>query len=417
MTPTTRASRYLPDPIDLVFALALTFGIVALALGSHEYARAASGLLAGLPLAYRRRWPLPVFGLVVVGLVGAARIETFWPAIFAVMAATYSVGVYSRQHLLSAAILLATGTAILLTFGGDVPPPPEFSTPFLILLVPWMVGMMIRDRQLQANAFRDKADRLEQEQERASEIARAEERERIARELHDVIAHSVSVMVVQAGAARQVMYSSPEQATDALLSVESTGREAMTELRNMLGALHSLDEWAVGGNRDEGRKTKDEGRWTEPSGPSSFVFRPSSGTVDLAPQPGIEQLEALVHRVKEAGLPVELHITGKPRPLPQGVSLTAYRIVQEALTNALKYAGRACTQVVLEYRARELKIEVLDEGMSSPAHTRELSGRGLVGMRERVTLYGGVLEAGPRLERGYAVRAWLPLGPGENETA
>jgi signal transduction histidine kinase len=205
----------------------------------------------------------------------------------------------------------------------------------------------------------------------------------MARELHDVVAHSVSVMVVQAGAARQVVNASPEKAGEALLAVESVGREALTELRNLLGLLsdHSADP----------------------------VEAP-----DLAPQPGMDELASLIQRVGEAGLPVELRVVGRPRPLPAGVDLAAYRIVQEALTNALKYSGLARTEVVLDYRDSELKVEVLDEGAgerprSAVGAVGARTGRGLAGMRERVALYGGRLEAGPRLERGYAVRAWLPL--------
>jgi signal transduction histidine kinase len=129
----------------------------------------------------------------------------------------------------------------------------------------------------------------------------------------------------------------------------------------------------------------------------------------LAPQPGLDQLEPLLQRVREAGLPVELRIEGEARPLPVGVDLAAYRIVQEGLTNALKYAGMAHTEVVLDYREAELKVEILDDGLGERPGDKQEQGRGLVGMRERVALYGGRLEAGPRLERGYAVRAWLPL--------
>jgi signal transduction histidine kinase len=173
-----------------------------------------------------------------------------------------------------------------------------------------------------------------------------------------------------------VLTSSPEEARQALLAVEASGREAMTELRTMLGVL------------------KEEG-----------------AGVDLAPQPGIGQLEPLIQRVREAGLPVELRVEGEPVPLPVGLDLTAYRIVQEALTNALKYAGQARTDVTLSYRDAELKLEILDDGSGAVASERNRPGRGLAGMRERVATYGGRLEAGPRLERGYAVRAWLPLTP------
>jgi signal transduction histidine kinase len=237
----------------------------------------------------------------------------------------------------------------------------------------WLVGNAIRSWKLRAEALQERATLLAQEGERAMHMAIAEERARIAREMHDVIAHSVSVMVVQAGAARQVLTSEPGKATEALLAVEATGREAMTELRRLLG-----------------------------------VVSDGGSDASLTPQPGVDQLDALVQRVGDAGLPVQLRIEGQPRTLPPGVDVAAYRIVQEALTNALKYSGLAPTEVVLDYRESELKVEVLDEGNVQDLNGDVRQGRGLVGMRERVALFGGTLEAGPRLERGYAVRAWLP---------
>ncbi len=231
-------------------------------------------------------------------------------------------------------------------------------------------------KQRRADTFEGRATRLEQERESALRTAIKDERARIARELHDVVAHSVSVMVVQAGAARKVMDTAPAEATQALVAVESMGREAMSELRKMLGLLGETE--------------------TQP--------------LELAPQPGLDQLEPLVRRVEEAGLPVQLHIKGSQRPLPHGLDLTAYRIVQEALTNCLKYSGLALTEVNLEFRDHELKVEVLDQGQTVSSGAAAAVGRGLLGMRERVNMYGGKLEAGPCLERGYAVRAWLPLG-------
>jgi signal transduction histidine kinase len=254
---------------------------------------------------------------------------------------------------------------------------PQWAGPYAILVPLWLVGNAIRSRQLRADAFEDRATRLEREREQVTQAALAEERARIARELHDVVAHNVSVMIVQAGAARHVLKTSPEQATGALRAVEASGREAMAELRHLLGLLS-----------------------------------PDGGDMGLAPQPGVEQLESLVRRVGEAGLPIKLHIEGQLRPLPPGIDLTAYRIVQEALTNALKYAGLARTDVILDYRESGLKVEVLDDGPGNSGREGAATGHGLVGMRERVALYGGTLEAGPRLGQGYAVRAWLPLEGG-----
>ena len=201
--------------------------------------------------------------------------------------------------------------------------------------------------------------------------AAAEERRHVARELHDILAHAVSVMVVQAGAARQVLRTSPDQAEEAMLAVEATGREAMTELRQFLGALS--DDEAAG----------------------------------VAPQPGIRELDSLVERVREAGLPASLEVDGEPRSVSPSLDVAVFRIVQEALTNALKYAGLATTLVRLRWEPDRLQVEILDDGPA--AGGQQGSGRGLVGMRERASLVGGTLEAGPRVGGGYAVRAWLPL--------
>src|SRR5207248_7004203 len=203
-------------------------------------------------------------------------------------------GAYSRYRLLSLGVVVVTATVIVTVFHGALPPLPAAAGPYAISVSLWLVGHAIRTRQLRADAFEDKATRLEREQEQATQAAIAEERARIARELHDVVAHNVSVMIVQAGAARHVLKASSEQATGALRAVEASGREAMAELRHLLGLLS-----------------------------------PDGGDIGLAPQPGVEQLETLVRRVGEAGLPVTLHIEGQPWPLPPGIDLTAYRIVQE----------------------------------------------------------------------------------------
>ena len=197
----------------------------------------------------------------------------------------------------------------------------------------------------------------------------------MARELHDVVAHAVSVMIIQAGAARQVLRSSPDDAESSLLAVEATGREAMTELRRFLGAL--ADDEAGG----------------------------------LAPQPGIGALGSLVERVREAGLPASLEVDGEPVAVPASLDVTVYRIVQEALTNALRYARHAATLVRLSWEPEQLRVEILDDGLAAAASASEGAGRGLTGMRDRASLVGGRVEAGPRVGGGYAVRAWLPLEP------
>jgi signal transduction histidine kinase len=199
-----------------------------------------------------------------------------------------------------------------------------------------------------------------------------EERARIARELHDVVAHSVSVMTVQTGAVRRLLTPDQERERETLLAVERTGREALNEMRRLLGMLRATDE-------AEG----------------------------LAPQPSLRQLDTLVEQVREAGLPVELKVEGAPVDLPPGLDLSAYRIVQEALTNALKHAGPARATVAVRYGPDELELEIADDGRGAANGTG--TGGGLVGMRERAALVGGRLEAGPRNGGGYAVRARLPL--------
>jgi signal transduction histidine kinase len=251
-----------------------------------------------------------------------------------------------------------------------------------VLVPSWLVGDIVRQRGLETAARVEAQDRALRDAEERVRIAVTEERRTMARELHDVVAHGVSVMLIQAGAARQVVGQSPERATEALLTVEATGREAMAELRRLLGVLGDEDEDAGAG---------------------------------MAPQPGIDQIATLIDRVREAGLPAALEVSGAPQPLPPSLDVTVYRIVQEALTNALRYARRAATLVRVTWEPAQLRVEILDDGPAFPAETGETgegAGRGLTGMRERAVRAGGRLEAGPRLGGGYAVRAWLPIGPG-----
>jgi signal transduction histidine kinase len=206
----------------------------------------------------------------------------------------------------------------------------------------------------------------------AAREAVVEERARIARELHDAIAHNVSMMVVQAGAERRLLDDSQESTRDVLETVEGIGRNALTEMRRLVGMLRTDDE------------------------------------TPLAPQPGLDDLPTLVGQVREAGLPVELRVEGEPRTLPVGLELSAFRIVQEALTNALKHAGDAHASVVVRYRDDSLELEVVDDGVGG-AHEVASGGHGLVGMRERVALYGGRFEAGRRAAGGFTVRVLLPI--------
>jgi signal transduction histidine kinase len=236
----------------------------------------------------------------------------------------------------------------------------------------WLIGLLVRRPVQRAITAEERAAQLEQEQAAAAHQAVVDERQRIARELHDIIAHSVSVMTVQAGAVRRRLTGDQVAERDSLLAVERTGREAMTEMRRLVGLLREED--------------------TAPS---------------YGPQPGMQTLETLIGTVRGAGLPVDLNVEGESRELPPGIDLTAYRVVQEALTNALKHAGPARAWVRIQWGERELTLEVANDGRVTP----EGNGYGHVGMQERLRLYGGRLESGARPEGGYVVRAHVPIGP------
>lgn len=252
----------------------------------------------------------------------------------------------------------------------------------LLLLILAIGGYAWSTRRRYERSLRDRAKLLDEASEAVVAAAVDSERDRIARELHDIVSHNVSLMVIQAGAARQVVVGAPQDATDALLAVEASGRAAMTELRNLLGLL-------------------------APDG---------TGEDDLLPQPGMNRLEELVDRVAFAGLPVELKVEGQPRPLAPGLDLTSYRVIQEALTNALKHAPGCHASVNVRFTDRYLRIEILNSGPSiltgqvpsRPASSRS-DGRGLLGLRERVAVFGGHLDARRRLGGGFRVRARIPL--------
>ncbi|MEU6306300.1 sensor histidine kinase [Streptomyces chartreusis] len=259
---------------------------------------------------------------------------------------------------------------------------------------------LLRTRRRWRQAVGERGWLLEREREGAARAAVSAERDRIARELHDIVSHNVSLMVVQAGAAREVMGTMPDEASAALRAVEDAGRGAMTDLRHLLGLLAPSPS---GEDEDTGTDSDDR-----------------ASAADLAPQPGMDRLGQLVDRVSFAGLPVEVRISGEPRPLPQGIDVTAYRIVQEALTNALRHGDGGKAEVTVRYASHALRVEVLNTGPSVltggapqeprpvPRH-RDGTGRGLLGLRERVAVYGGDLDARRRLGGGYRVRARIPL--------
>ncbi len=335
------------------------------------------------PLAFRRRYPAGVF-CVIVAVVLATNGHATMVTFAAVLFAAYSAIVYSPYRRLALLVVSGVGVIVTAAFPDTSPSVPARFTALLVLLPTAAVAVAMRTWRRRAG---DSAERLRLAQaghEAQTRRAVEAERARIASELHDVVTHNVSVMVVQAGAARRVLGSSPEQATDALLAVEASGRTAMGELRHLLGLL------APGGGQGPGEEE-----------------------AALVPQPGLGQVGALVDRVRAAGLPAEL-VTEGARALPPGVDLAAYRVVQEALTNVLKHAAGARAVIRLVYGERELVITVTDDGGPAgyePAGSGGAGGRGLIGLRERLGLYGGELDAGPRPGGGWRVRASIPLEP------
>jgi signal transduction histidine kinase len=241
-------------------------------------------------------------------------------------------------------------------------------------VVAWVAGYALRQRAEQAEAAEMRATLAEREREAAARIAVAEERTRIARELHDIVAHAMSVMVLQIGAVRHKLPQDREEDRDALGRVEQAGRTALTEMRRLLGAMRS-----------------------------------NGDGVELGPQPGLDALDSLVDDVSRAGLPVRLHLDGQRLPLPRAIDLSAYRIVQEGLTNALKHARASHAEVTVRYRADELELEVADDGKGPATTNGHGHGHGLIGIRERVNIYGGEMSAGATAKGGFVLSARLPV--------
>jgi signal transduction histidine kinase len=340
--------------------------------------------LIAAPLVLRRRYPLSsLWAVLLMATMVTDRPDALRLSFYVCVIAAYSAAVYSPYRI--PALLSLPVTAFLMSelqsdagepaLGGAIDAVPPGAVPFLVLAPIAVAAWGLRSLQARADAEQARVAALERESADAVRRAAEEERARIARELHDVVTHNVSVMVIQAGAARKVLESSPGEAREALLSVEASGRAAMTELRHVMGLLTT-----------------------------------DGGTPDLAPQPGWAELEVLIGRVRDAGLPVELVVTGdQDPPLPGGIVLTAYRVVQEALTNAVKHAAGSAATVRVDRAADRLTVEVTDTGRVLPSTADAGSGRGLIGLRERLAVYDGTLEAGPRIRGGYRLRAVIPL--------
>jgi signal transduction histidine kinase len=364
--------------------------------------------LTALPLAWRRLYPITAW-LVVIAAIAVVH-NTYVPpvALGTAVYAAYSAIVHSRYRNLAIAVVSVTTVVAAAQFGDMLPRFPGRLTAIFAILPATALGFGIRELRRRLADSTARLRRAADEAAAATERALAAERARIASELHDVVTHNVSVMIVQAGAARKIMASSPADAEDALLAVEATGREAMTELRNLLGLLSPPADGAdpvtsTGTSRAASGTSGVANRVT--LGPGARM-----GPAALRPQPGLGELDTLIGRVSAAGLPVVLEVSGSPRPLPPGAGLAAYRVVQEGLTNVLRHAGQATASVSVHWDDA-LEIMVSDDGSSCPAGQGDAPapGRGLLGLRERLALYGGELAAGPRPDGGWRVQAVLPL--------
>ncbi|MFC8517013.1 sensor histidine kinase [Streptomyces sp. NPDC057257] len=335
-------------------------------------------VLTALPLAARRRYPLAVFGVVLAAALAIGD-KASWINVLSCVIGAYSAAMYSRYWARAAAGLLVAAVLAGIAFRNTDPVLPGWSSPVVVLLLAGVLAITVRFWQRRLAESRDRYARLQKAQEEGMRRAVEEERARIAAELHDVVTHNVSVMVIQAGAARKVMDGAPERSKQALLAVEAGGRAAMAELRHVMGLLAAPD-----------------------------TGRPDSPADGLEPQPGLGQLDALAERVRAAGTPVSVAVSLPPDPLPPGIELAAYRVVQEALTNTIKHAPGAEASVTVGHTADVLEIEVTDTGATRDAPGGEGNGRGLIGLRERLAVYGGELTAGPTLAGGYRITARVP---------
>ena len=367
--------------VDIVLPIALFAASLTEVLLSHNDAPAwlvvcvVGGMT--LPLVIRREHPVAVLAGVLtalaVGDVGYGIADDTSFGFIAIILAIYGAGAYvgDRRGIWTSGALMA----VFLVIGTVTSQTPIGDFFFIggIMFGVWGAAIVVNSRQQLATALAARTVELEHEREEKAKLAVAEERARIARELHDVVAHNLSVMIVQAGAERREVAAERPETAEVLETIEQTGRQAMAEMRRLLGML---------------RRSDDE--------------------LALAPQPSVDHLDTLAAQIRDAGMPVDLRIEGERRPLPPGVDLSAYRIVQEALTNALKHAGPARARVTIRYGAGELDIEISDDGHGT-LEEAQAGGHGLVGMRERVALFGGDLATGRKLGGGYAVRARLPI--------
>ena len=388
-----------PTWVDAFWAVVL-FGVSGLSVVTFDGVRGHHGSVAAgmvvstalcVVVALRRRFPEPMLLLALgAGLAQLALDVETTTADFAMLVITYTVAATGARWSSRLALGVSLGAATVAeirwptdhsSFAGQIAIAVFQTVPFALA---WVLGDSVRTRRAYFAQLEERAARLEKEREAQSKVAVAAERARIARELHDVVAHNVSVMVVQADGAAYVMDVAPDQAKAALETISSTGRQALAEMRRLLGVLRT------GEHQESG---------------------------EYVPQPDVEQIDDLVEQCRSSGLPVDFKVEGTPRPLPSGVELTAYRIVQEALTNTRKHGGpNAGASVRLVYFDDGLGLLVEDDGKGAPHELYEEGGvdgrgHGLIGMRERVGMVGGTLDAGPRPGGGFRISALLPLKP------
>jgi signal transduction histidine kinase len=403
---------------DIVFAALVTAASLVAVIFTYHHAGVWAAVATSVPLAARRRFPLAVFLVVLVAAL-ATKAHATDVTVLAIVIGGYSAAVHSRFRGAALLTLIPAGLITAVVFWKARPASPFYVVKVGVgerFIVPTGPGLAGLQSVAAAGPLRvagllvlvslasiaivgsvvyagDRIRRMQSEHEAATRRALRLERTRIASELHDVVTHNVSVMIVQAGAARQVLTDSPDAARAALLAVEASGRAAMTELRHLLDLLSPPSS----GLEDDGCMAE----------------------ADLQPQPSLEQLRPLIDRVAAAGLPVKLQVSGALQDLPPGLDLAAFRVVQEALTNVIKHAGRARTNVTLDRSDTDLVVDVADAGRPFPSGRQVTvppalprgAGRGLIGLRERIALYGGELDAAPRPGGGWRVRARFPLDP------
>ncbi len=382
-----------PQSVDRVLALVLlvpaAIEAVLVATGTAEpFAVLLVAVMAGT-IAFRRVVPLPALVVLFAAAIPLVLLinesESFATPFLLVLIWSYTVGAIAdlRTALIGLAIVFVGIAGVSASFGDPIV--GDFVFPWGFATATWAAARALQHRNHLAAELHEAAVRAEEEREAQAARAVADERRRIAREMHDVVAHSVSVMVVQAGGARRILDRDPARAAEAARLIERTGRGALLEMRRLLGVLGTGDEPAA-----------------------------------MAPQPSVDEIEALVERARGAGLAATLSVEGERRPLPAGAEAAVYRVVQEALTNALKHAAGAPTDVLLRWGPEELEVVVADGGRSaagSPGAAGRAAedpslpsgGHGIVGMRERVKVYGGSLSALPGPDGGFVVRARLPL--------